>query len=75
MPDRFAEGWALADALKAGGSDAAPEELALASHYVSTYCMHGAHRSCRLRCKTCGEPCRCTCGHPWARNEEADDAS
>jgi hypothetical protein len=62
-------------------TDTPPEVAALATHYVSTYCMHAAeltdtegaealHRACRLSCKTCGEACRCSCGHPWAELEE-----
>lgn len=35
--------------------------LALASHYLSTYCIHEAHDQCRLTCKTCDAPCRCSC--------------
>jgi hypothetical protein len=31
------------------------------THYVSTYCIHGAHSDCRLTCKLCGAPCRCSC--------------
>lgn len=34
---------------------------ALASHYVSTYCMHDVHESCRLTCKFCTALCRCSC--------------
>jgi hypothetical protein len=35
--------------------------LALAAHYFSTYCVHGDHGHCRVTCKTCLEPCRCSC--------------
>lgn len=34
-------------------------------HYVSTYCMHNKHSSCRLTCKVCGKPCRCKCHKAW----------
>lgn len=32
--------------------------------YVSTYCQHGVHKQCRLECKICQAPCRCTCHDP-----------
>lgn len=32
--------------------------------YTSTYCAHGDHAACRLRCKTCNADCLCDCGHP-----------
>jgi hypothetical protein len=32
-----------------------------APHYTSTYCLHDAHEHCRLTCKLCSEPCRCSC--------------
>lgn len=38
-----------------------PVEAADAAHYVSTYCIHSRHHDCRLTCKTCGAPCRCSC--------------
>lgn len=30
-------------------------------HYTSTYCLHGKHVQCRLTCKHCQAPCRCSC--------------
>jgi hypothetical protein len=30
-------------------------------HYLSTYCLHEDHGSCRLTCKICEAPCRCDC--------------
>jgi hypothetical protein len=30
-------------------------------HYFSTYCIHEHHEDCRLTCKTCDAPCRCSC--------------
>lgn len=30
-------------------------------HYTSTYCIHGDHANCRLKCKTCGAACLCAC--------------
>lgn len=29
--------------------------------YLSTYCFHGEHDSCRLVCKMCSAPCVCAC--------------
>lgn len=29
--------------------------------YVSTYCVHGKHKTCRKICKICGSPCLCPC--------------
>lgn len=29
--------------------------------YTSTYCHHGQHSDCRLRCKVCAAQCRCRC--------------
>lgn len=29
--------------------------------YLSTYCIHSLHESCRLVCKTCTESCQCDC--------------
>lgn len=46
--------------------DPTPEQAAHAGHYVSTYCQHGRHDACRLHCKVCRAPCRCSCGHPRA---------
>lgn len=34
--------------------------------YTSTYCVHGDHAACRLRCKTCHADCLCDCSHPTA---------
>ncbi len=38
-------------------------KLAKGSHYVSTYCIHGAdlHTECRRTCKHCQAPCQCAC--------------
>ena len=36
-------------------------QLATAVHYVSTYCIHGLHETCRNRCMHCQKPCRCDC--------------
>lgn len=33
-------------------------------HYTSTYCIHDRHADCRLSCKTCKAPCRCSCHDP-----------
>ena len=30
-------------------------------HYISTACHHEQHEKCRLDCKFCDAPCRCTC--------------
>lgn len=30
-------------------------------HYTSTYCIHDRHGDCRLACKICRAPCRCSC--------------
>lgn len=35
--------------------------LAHLCHYVSTYCLHGDHASCRKECKICQARCRCEC--------------
>jgi hypothetical protein len=29
--------------------------------YLSTYCFHSEHDSCRLVCKMCAAPCACLC--------------
>ena len=29
--------------------------------YLSTYCLHGQHATCRLNCKVCGAACLCDC--------------
>jgi len=36
-------------------------EVTRAGHYVSTYCLHDLHADCRLTCKHCTSPCRCSC--------------
>jgi hypothetical protein len=37
----------------------------MAKHlYVSTYCQHDRHQSCRLQCKLCQAPCLCPCHDP-----------
>lgn len=41
--------------------------------YVSTYCLHGDHAACRLRCKTCNADCLCGCGHPLPIPVMVDD--
>lgn len=38
-----------------------PVAFARAGHYVSTYCIHDLHESCRLTCKHCERYCRCRC--------------
>lgn len=35
--------------------------LAGAAHYFSTYCLHDRHDECRVTCKFCPAPCRCSC--------------
>ena len=55
-------------------SELPPELQAAKTHYVSTYCIDGAlvddptraaelHGGCRLTCKHCDKPCRCSCHH------------
>lgn len=29
--------------------------------YLSTYCLHGSHAFCALRCPLCASPCLCEC--------------
>jgi hypothetical protein len=29
--------------------------------YLSAYCLHGQHASCRRRCEVCASPCLCEC--------------
>ena len=42
--------------------------FAIASHYISTACIHDNHDGCRLECKTCAKPCRCSCHGPDPTN-------
>lgn len=37
------------------------EWLPMVHDYLSTACYHGAHASCRIRCKYCDVGCRCRC--------------
>lgn len=48
---------------------AAARQYAIDSHYFSTYCIHGDCGSCRLTCKTCNAPCRCSCHTPEANDD------
>lgn len=32
-----------------------------AHDYLSTACFHNVHGECRLECKFCAAPCRCSC--------------
>jgi hypothetical protein len=41
--------------------DALATWAARRSHYVSTYCLHGACSDCRLTCKSCSARCRHGC--------------
>lgn len=44
-----------------GGGTRDMVALSRRAHYVSTYCIHNDHKSCRHTCKTCDAPCRCEC--------------